>query len=296
MSRTAREKVWGTAFEFLQRVGIHVTPSHFYEPVPDTRKLPPHLWLETPVPAGIDFRLEAQLDELASWKTLAAEYNALPLAAPIGDGFFVRNGFFESVDAEALYCLIRKSRPRNVLEVGGGYSSLLIQEALVQNKRESSNYNCTHTAVDPYPSPQLRTAMASGGVLEERPIETMTPAVVDDLDSGDILFIDSSHVVRIGGDVCFEVLELLPRVRTGVLVHFHDIFLPAEYPKEWVLKKHRFFSEQYLLRAFLTFNDKFEVVWAGHFMHLQEPSALRDAFDSYDPETVLPGSFWIRRV
>ena len=115
------------------------------------------------------------------------------------------------------------------------------------------------------------------------------------LEANDIVFIDSSHVVKIGSDVVYEFLELLPRLKAGVMVHFHDIFLPAEYPKSWVLEDRRFWNEQYLLQAFLAFNSAFEVMMAGSFLHLSHSEKLKAAFASYDPANVWPGSFWMRR-
>ena len=112
----------------------------------------------------------------------------------------------------------------------------------------------------------------------------------------DILFIDSSHVVRIGGDVLYELLEILPQLAVGVVVHLHDIFMPAEYPKNWVLKNKRFWSEQYLLQAFLAFNKDFEVLWGSSYMHLMHPEMLEAAFPSYRRDRWWPASFWIRRV
>jgi hypothetical protein len=102
--------------------------------------------------------------------------------------------------------------------------------------------------------------------------------------------------VKTGGDVVYEYLQILPRLKKGVLVHCHDIFLPAEYPKGWILQNRRFWTEQYLLQAFLTFNHTFEVLMAGSFLHLFHSEKLIAAFPSYDPERVWPGSFWMRRV
>jgi hypothetical protein len=116
------------------------------------------------------------------------------------------------------------------------------------------------------------------------------------LEENDILFIDSSHVLKIGSDVQYEYLEILPRLNKGVIVHIHDIFLPAEYRKEWVLKDHIFWTEQYLLQAFLAFNDNFEILWAGSYMHLKHPDKLEVAFNSYRRNERWPGSFWIKKI
>jgi hypothetical protein len=115
------------------------------------------------------------------------------------------------------------------------------------------------------------------------------------LEDGDVLFIDTSHVVKTGGDVQYEFLEVLPRLQKGVIVHIHDIYLPAEYPKEWVLDGLTFWSEQYVLQAFLAFNSAFEVVLGGQYLHLYHPDRLHKAFALYGGEPWL-GSFWIRRV
>ena len=116
------------------------------------------------------------------------------------------------------------------------------------------------------------------------------------LGAGDILFIDSSHIARIGSDVTYLFHELLPCLKRGVLVHVHDIFLPAEYPKGWIFKDHHFFNEQYMLQAFLCFNAAFEVFWASHFMYLKHADRLKTLFNYPDLGSIGPGSFWIRRT
>lgn len=116
------------------------------------------------------------------------------------------------------------------------------------------------------------------------------------LKENDILFIDSSHVLKTGSDVQYEYLEILPRLNKGVLVHFHDIFLPAEYPQKWILEDHKFWNEQYLLQAFLAFNDSFEILWAGSYMHLNHPDKLEQFFKSYNKNKRWPGSFWVRKI
>ena len=115
------------------------------------------------------------------------------------------------------------------------------------------------------------------------------------LEENDILFVDSSHVSKVGSDVNYEILEILPRLKPGVLVHLHDIFLPFEYPKRWIKELNIFWNEQYLFHAFMAFNCEFQVVWAGSWMHWKYPEKLTAAFPSYDPALTQPGSFWIQR-
>jgi methyltransferase family protein len=134
------------------------------------------------------------------------------------------------------------------------------------------------------------------------------------LESGSILFIDSSHVVGVGSDVVREYLEILPRLKPGVIVHVHDIFLPCDYPRDAVLNRLWFWSEQYLLQAFLSFNHQFEVLWASSAMQTHYPSVLDQYFPRWqhsyvnmpaskrrfvptpDGDHVWPSSFWMRRV
>lgn len=102
--------------------------------------------------------------------------------------------------------------------------------------------------------------------------------------------------MKTGGDVQYLYLELLPRLNKGVVIHIHDIFLPAEYKKNWILKESIFWTEQYLLQAFLIFNNSFEIIWGGSYMHLKHSNRLEKAFNSYNKEKTWPGSFWIKKL
>jgi hypothetical protein len=135
-----------------------------------------------------------------------------------------------------------------------------------------------------------------GYQLLRQPVQEVDLATFDQLAAGDVLFIDSSHVLATGSDVAFEYLTLLPRLAVGVNVHIHDIFLPAEYPARWLLEERWFPNEQYLLQVFLAFNSAFEVLWAGQYLALEHPDVLRETFPSFDPTRVRPGAFWIKRV
>lgn len=285
-----------TVFRLCERLGVHVTPVHFYQPVPDTRQVNDALWARADPPAGVrvdEDAMEAALAELAA--RFGDEFNALPRIERDGDGgFHLHNRRFESVDAEICYALLRQRKPKRVVEVGSGFSTLLMLEALRRNAEEGSP--ATMTTIDPFPFERLAGAHTQGFELHKIPVQQEPLATFERLEQGDVLFIDSSHVSAIGSDVNYEVLEVLPRLHPGVLVHFHDIFLPADYPKEWVMRHHRFWTEQYLLQAFLAFNDAYRVVWGGNWMHLRRSEALRRHIDSYDPQTVTPGSIWIERV
>lgn len=190
--------------------------------------------------------------------------------------------------------MIRYFKPTRVIEVGSGYSTFLSARAILKNKAEYG-INAELIAIDPYPKDILRKWFPGLSKLIVEEVQNVDLSEFKKLKENDILFIDSSHVLKIGSDVQYEYLEILPRINKGVIVHAHDIFLPLEYPKEWVLRLRRFWNEQYLLQSFLAFNSAFEVLLAGSYMHLKHPEKLDKAFGSYNRKTVLPGSFWIRK-
>jgi predicted O-methyltransferase YrrM len=281
-------------FGFWERLGLYVTPVHFYQPVPDSRRLSPRLWARDRVAFGVDFREAAQLELLGRFVgAYQAEVNALPLERGAAcTGYYIRNGAFESVDGEILYSFIRGLKPRRVIEIGSGFSTLLIARALNANLRESGP-SAAHTIVDPHPGAPARAA-ATHTIAQRVQDIPLDPFL--GLEAGDVLFIDSSHVVATGSDVVHEILEILPRLRRGVIVHIHDVFMPAEYRREWLERDRVFWTEQYLVQAMLTHTNAWEILWAGSFMHLTHSAALASAFRSYDPKTVWPASLWLRRT
>ncbi len=284
-------------FRTWESRGYHVTPNHFYQPIPDTRELSDALWATPSALPGIDVDEQGQIDLLAQFvAAFKAEYEALPrskAAAP--HLYYLNNASFESVDAEILYCMIRHFKPRRVWEIGSGFSTLLAAQAIEENRRLDGS-RCELVAFEPYPNPTLKTGFPGLSRLVASRIQDVPLPEFAKLEQNDFLFIDSSHVLKIGSDVQYEYLEVLPRLAEGVIVHCHDIFLPAEYPRDWVVNDHRFWNEQYLLQAFLAFNRAFQVLWAGSFMHLRHPDKLEAAFSSYVRDRTKPGSFWMRKT
>lgn len=285
-------------FGLWQLFGFHLTRNYYYSPIPDTRDLTKRvekIWREKEEIPGLKINSTTQLNFLEQiCQTFKAEYDRLP-KRPTGriDQFYLKNGSFEEVDAEVYYAIIRHFKPAKIVEIGAGMSTLLAALALAKNEQESGQKSSL-TAFEPYPREFLTNN--SRIRLEKKRVETVPLEEFTRLGPNDILFIDSSHVVRIGNDVIREILEILPRLPSGVLIHFHDIFLPDEYPKKWVLSEKRFFAEQYLLRAFLSFNDQFEIIWAGNFTRLKYPEKLKRYFASFNPaEKKEIGSFWLRR-
>jgi Methyltransferase domain len=263
--------------------GFHVTPVHFYEPIPDTQSLPETLWSQPSELVGIDRNDSIQLELLRSHFTkLRDEYNNLPVEPPPG-----QKRPFRGVDALVAYCMIRHFQPELIAEVGSGWSSLVLGQAAAKNK------NSALICIDPFPGDVLRKGFPGLRSLIGKKIQDIDLEFFSQLGSGDVLFIDSSHTVKIGGDVNYLFLEVLPRLRPGVIVHVHDIFLPFEYRRDWVLDEFRFWTEQYILQAFLTFNSDFEVLLANSYLNHYHQQELKAAFPGLS--SWAGGSFWMRR-
>lgn len=292
----------GRFFTLWERLGFHITPNHFYQPVPDTRALDDSIWTRRSKLAGIDINASKQIELLEVFTGYRAEYESFSTRTGKEPWQFkMDNPGFGPIDAEVLYCIIRRFQPRKILEIGCGHSTYLSAEAVLKNC-DLNGVVAELTAVDPLPGRTVKFGFPGLSRLIAMTIDRVDPAEYESLEENDILFIDSSHVLKIGSDVQYEYLEILPRLKKGVLVHIHDIFFPCEYPEIWVRGMRRFWNEQYLVQAFLSFNSVFEIVWCGSYMHLNHPDKLQQAFPSYDPDTVWntirPGatSLWIRKI
>jgi len=273
-------------FELYQRRGVHITPVHFYQPVPDTRELEKSgLWDRHSELPGIDLRLPEQVELLLELgREWIPEYMDLLTKEPVW------RAVFPGADGAVLYSMIRKYEPNLIIEIGSGRSTLLSADALRRNGRGRI------IAIDPSPRISVREALKGVGEFVEERVETVPLGVFQELGAGDILFIDSSHTVRVGGDVVHEICEIIPRLDPGVLVHLHDIFLPLHYPHEWVIRRHMFWAEQYLLQAFLAHNDAWRILWSAGCMQLHASKEFKAVFPEHDvKQQGLAGSFWMVR-
>jgi hypothetical protein len=274
-----------------RRLGVDLLERTFYSPIPDVAALPDSLWAGPRPHPGVDLRTEEQLRYLE--QDLAphvAEFD--PPHRPAAEGeFFLDNGAYERVDAEVLYATLRHWQPSRVLEVGSGFSTLVSARAALANAADG--HPCQLVACDPYPRDFLTRPVEGLAEMRPWPATEISPAEFETLGDGDVLFVDTTHTVKMGGDVNFLVLEALPALAPGVIVHFHDIFLPWEYPRAWVEEMEFYWAEQYLLQAFLAFNSHFEVLLAAHHLARAEPERLGRVVPSFRPG-VAPGAFWLR--
>jgi hypothetical protein len=243
------------SFRLFRSFGVHLVPVNYYSPIPDLRDLltRPSIWEQPSDLPGVDLNKAGQLSLMEH--VLAAFQYECDYRRQQGDDpseFYTQNDYFGYVSAVAMHSMVRHFRPKRIIEVGAGFSTRVISRAVSMNAEAGAPAELV--VIDPYidrilpdelPAPYESIASK----VEDVPLERFTS-----LREGDLLSIDSSHAVRIGGDVAFLYLEVLPRLAPGVLVHIHDIFLPFNYPMQWLQRRY-FWNEQYLLHAFLIHND-----------------------------------------
>lgn len=279
LMKSSMKHILFRAFEKYFRV--HILPVHFYSPVPCVAEIKDELFSEVSDCVGLDMQDRKQLEALdIYWEHFYTEFSPQP------------NTGLSMVDAFTLYAIIRNSKPGKMVEIGSGESTAIALHALCKNREQG--YGFKFVAIEPYPSPHLLKLSDPDFLLIRSKVQDVPIADVVD---ADILFIDSSHVSKIGSDVNHEILKLIPNLKVGALVHWHDIMIPAEYPKRWI-EKGTFWNESYMVHAFMLHNKCFEIVWAARYMQLKYPNELSSRMQYFQPENENQqlSSFWIRRI
>jgi hypothetical protein len=281
------------AFETLAAdLGYDLVAHDWASPIPDLAAIDEEAWSRrSELVALPPMEVAQQLAHLEQLEPFLVEFRPPLTADEAAPGtFYRRNASFESVDADVLYATVRWARPRLVIEIGSGFSTLVLDQAARRNATDGDPARLV--TIDPYPSPLIE------------PLETELHAVrgsevsvseFEALGAGDVLFCDTTHTVKLGSEVNHLILDVLPRLEPGVLVHFHDVFLPWEYPRKWPEQSRFYWSEQYLLQAFLAFNPAFEVLFSSQLVTRAEPERVARLIPGFEPGTSVPASFWLRR-
>ncbi|MGQ0800066.1 MAG: class I SAM-dependent methyltransferase [Pseudomarimonas sp.] len=282
----------------MSRTASH-PDGHFYSPVVDPDELAlreSELWPTQPVVLGIDFNDASHLQVLQQFYPRHIGAYDYPELAPAGDetlrGFYTQNSQFSWLDSRSLFVLLCEWRPRRIIEVGSGYSSLLMADV---NQR-FLNGTCEISCVEPYPRPFLTRGIPGLTRVVQEKVQAVPLSLFESLQAGDILFIDSSHVAKTGSDVNYLLFEVLPRLATGVRIHVHDIFLPNEYPRDWVIGENRSWNEQYALRALLMYSTAFKVIFGCSYAFARFPTEVQAALALPKGHAFAGGSLWIERV
>lgn len=210
-----------------------------------------------------------------------------------GYRFFLDNGVYSRGDAVILYSVLRTFQTRKIVEVGAGSSSCLILDVNERYLQKSLQ----HTVIDPYPQRFLdmidETDQVKFNLIDQR-LQDIDLGIFESLGENDVAFFDSTHVSKCDSDVNHIIFNILPRLRPGVLIHFHDIFYPFEYIRSWLLEIGACWNEAYILRAFLEYNPAFEILFFSDYMGLFYPEACAEAI----PEFMrgVGSSLWLRKV
>lgn len=269
-------------------------PGHFYSPIVSKDEVQRNenvIWKPV-LPkdiVGIDFCDTKQLKILS---TLSDYYAELPFKEYESDGlrYYFENKFYSYTDGIILYAMLRHLKPKRVIEIGSGFSSALmldVNEHFLENKIEL-------TFIEPFPK-RLNSLLTELDVKQINIIESLVQevdlSIFKKLEKDDILFIDSSHIVKTGSDLHHILFNILPVINSGVYIHFHDVFYPFEYPKKWVLNGFNW-NEDYFLRAFLMYNSDFEIVLFSDYLHNFHKSAFKTMPKSYNNTG---GNLWLIR-
>jgi hypothetical protein len=272
--------------------GYDLVRKHYYSPIPDLTQLPQDVWSQRVELPGVRFDIDEGLEfvrrELADY---VVEYR--PPAQQTSDPrrFYLNNGLYGTTDAETLYAMVRRWAPKRIVELGSGMSTLVMADARAASGLSPDG---RHRVFDPYPRDDLAPVLRQVADLQAVGATAVPETEFDALQEGDLLFVDTTHTVKIGGDVNRIILQVLPRLAPGVIVHVHDIYLPWEYPREYMSERRFFWAEQYLLQAFLAFNPSFEILFGAHALERTHPTEMRKLIPG--PRYGTASALWLRRV
>ena len=291
--RRVRSAIVRAAAPLLGRAGFDLELADYYSPIPhaDDR---PESWWEQPSPLpGVRLDLPAQLSFVRTELEGYTQEFSPPRTSHGKLSYHLDNGLFQGGDADLLYAMIRRFKPQLIYEIGAGFSTLVAAMAACANLAEG----CATRLVsfDPYAVAPAPGAVPGLGELRPVAAQDIPTADFQSLQAGDILFIDSSHTVKIGGDVVHLLTEVLPSLASGVIVHLHDVYLPWPYPRAWVARTRWYWAEQYMLQALLAENDHWEVLVACYALSRMQPTELTKLVPNVVGSPP-PLSFWLRRV
>jgi len=283
-TRRALKRASVRLFMGADRLGAHILPKHYYTPIPDYTWLNENkaVWCRRVDMSGVNWDLHQQLQWLREQcEPFYGEVRGLKIYSDAVDGAYGPG--YGPVESQVLHCVCRKVKPKRIVEVGCGVSTACMMHAIRLNSSEGSA-ECELTCVDPFPAPAL--SGLRGIELVPTMVQTLPLGFFDQLQAGDILFIDSTHAVKTGSDVLYLYLEVLPRLKPGVLVHIHDVFLPYLYQRD-VLQHFFDWQETSLLLALLKHNDRLSVLSCLSALHYDLTEELRAALPDYCPQTDL---------
>ena len=266
-------------FRLYEKNGYHITESGFYSPIPTISELSDDDYKSSKW--HIQMNEEKQLNLLEKISKYKSQYHKL-----IDEGKYPQNNTFTYSDPMVYFSIIQEFKPKKIIEIGSGNSTRLSYLA-------SEFLHTKITSIDPYVKIDLEKEIGNKINFIKKPVQKIEPSYFKDLSENDILFIDSSHVSKIGSDVNYLFLQILPILNPGVLIHIHDIYYPWNYSRLFTEENLIFWNEQYMLGALLTGNTNFEVLLAVSFLSVNFKEQVKKfpRIDNFGG-----GSFWIKKI
>lgn len=274
----------------FMKTGVFPVTDHYYDPKFNYEGFD---FSEVRSLHGLDMNLEGQIELIASMNCYdeLLERNFKKLMH--SDDHVEEYPFFFPVEAEFYYSVARKFRSSRIIEIGAGFSTIAAKAAADKMNQEVPG-SCSVTCIEPYENPWLEKL---GVDVIRKKLEDVDESLFRELKSGDILFVDTSHVIKPGGEILMLFWQIFPLLPGGVIIHIHDIFTPRHYPEEWMKNRVSFWNEQYFLEAFLSGNRNYEIIGALNHLYLDKNEILGKAFPSVgEVEHQEPASFWLRKL
>lgn len=277
-------------FYKAEAVGIHLILAHFYNPIPILGELKP---LEVDYDQQLnllkfnDNKFWDLLDRFASFRE---EISDIPDSSDKVE-YYYQNNAIGGIDAIMYYYMIRYFKPHKLVEVGAGYSTLMAAKACKINE------NTEFISIEPYPMNFVRNEIEGLNELKVRKLQEIPLSFFEELEENDILFIDSSHVLKAGSDVTYIFSTILPRLQRGVIIHFHDVFIPYEIPEKWMRDELLFWNEQYVLYSMMiNATEEYETIMPNFYLGSNYRERLLTYFP-HMPEVKIYDdvSYWIRK-
>lgn len=284
----------GILKKMIHRSGFYrlaFAPGHYASPIPDVEEAIKALHQSTNLPVkDIDLQPSKQLQLLCE---LTPYIKKIPFKESATDSnfrYYYNNTMFQRMDGTLLYALLMHFQPQKYYEVGSGFSS-----GLVLDVNEAEKLNLELTFIEPYPERLesiLKENDRANTSIYKKKIQEVDISIFKELNQNDILFLDTSHIVKTGNDVTFWLFNILPVLKPGVIIHIHDIFWPFEYSENWI-KEQKCYNEIYLIRAFLMNNPAYEILFFNHYIQ----SEYGDSLNKIDPLllTQSGGSIYLRK-
>lgn len=279
-------------WEVLKKKEVIPIINTYYEPIISPKQLKYPLGNDRKI-GGIDFQPEIQLEWLRKFEysTELLYLEKLEMGQNIKYSF--KNSTFGPGDAEYLYSLVRYIKPKRIIEIGSGESTKV--SVLASRKNREEGYPCEIFCIEPYED--LWLEQIQDITIIRKCVEDIEISFFERLEENDILFIDSSHVIRPQGDILYEYQNIIPVLSAGVYIHVHDIFTPKDYPANWLFDEVYFWNEQYFVEAFLAYNDSVKIIGALNYLCHNYREELGKAFPIFKNRAdAEPGSLWLRKI